>query len=265
MKNLSINSFLLKKQVAVVTGGAGLLGSEISKSLALLGAKVIIGDTNKNKGELLSKKIKEKGFSAEFLYLDISSEDSINRFTNLINKKYRKIDIWINNAYPKTSDWGKEKFEKINYKSLNENVRMHMNGYFVCCQKVLKLMKIKKSGSIVNVASIYGILGPNFNIYKGSNMTTDATYSMIKGGIINFTRYLSTYYARNNIRINAICPGGIFDKQPKKFVKNYESLTPLGRMATPKDITGPIIFLCSDAASYITGQVIMVDGGWSAW
>ena len=140
-----------------------------------------------------------------------------------------------------------------------------MNGYFVCCQKVLKLMKIKKRGVIVNVASIYGILGPNFNLYDGTDMTVAAAYSMIKGGIVNLSRYLSTYYGPYNIRINAVCPGGIFDNQPKKFVKKYNSLTPLGRMADPKDIAGPIVFLCSDAASYITGQVLNIDGGWSAW
>ena len=265
MKKFNLKNFLFENKIAVVTGGAGLLGTEISMTLASLGAKVIIADNNINKGKSLSKKIIKRGFKAEFYPLDISSNKSIIEFTTTINNRFKKIDIWINNAYPRTKDWGLKKFEDITYESLNENVRMHMNGYFVCCQKVLKLMKIKKRGVIVNVASIYGILGPNFNLYDGTDMTVAAAYSMIKGGIVNLSRYLSTYYGPYNIRINAVCPGGIFDNQPKKFVKKYNSLTPLGRMADPKDIAGPIVFLCSDAASYITGQVLNIDGGWSAW
>jgi len=140
-----------------------------------------------------------------------------------------------------------------------------MNGYVMCCQNVLEEMKKNKGGVLINVGSHYGVLGPNFSIYEGTTMTMPAAYSLIKGGIVNFSRYLATYYARYNIRVNAICPGGVFNNQPPKFVRKYKKLVPMNRMAEPVDIAGPILFLCSDAAKYITGQAIMVDGGLSAW
>lgn len=126
-------------------------------------------------------------------------------------------------------------------------------------------MKKQKSGVIINIASIYGVLGPNFSVYEGTEMTMPVEYSMIKGGIINFTRYLSTYLAPYNIRVNAISPGGIFNNQPKSFVEKYKEKVPLGRMGTPSDIVGTVIFMVSDASEYITGQNIMVDGGLSVW
>ena len=126
-------------------------------------------------------------------------------------------------------------------------------------------MKKRGTGVLLNIGSHYGVLGPNFSVYEGTQMTMPAAYSLIKGGIVNFSKYLATYYAQYNIRVNAICPGGIFNNQDPKFIEKYVKLTPMGRMASPEDIAGPVLFLCSDAASYITGQAIMVDGGWSAW
>ena len=119
--------------------------------------------------------------------------------------------------------------------------------------------------SLINIGSIYGVLGPNFSIYKNTEMTMPASYSLIKGALDNFTRYLATYYAAYNIRANIVCPGGIYNNQDKKFKENYEKLIPLGRMAIPEDIVGAIVFLASDSSSYITGQTFMIDGGLSAW
>jgi NAD(P)-dependent dehydrogenase (short-subunit alcohol dehydrogenase family) len=256
--------FSLTGRVAVVTGGAGLIGKAVCHAFAEARAKVFIADTNKEHGESLVADVKAKGFDADFIKLDITSQDSIKKGINKIIKSYGRIDIWINNAYPRTLDWG-NKFEDIRIDSLRKNVDMHMNGYFMCCQNVLEEMKKKKKGVLINIGSHYGVLGPNFSIYEGTAMTMPAAYSLIKGGIVNFSRYLATYYAPYNIRVNAVCPGGVFNNQPPKFVKKYKKLVPLNRMAMPIDIAGPILFLCSDAASYITGQVIMVDGGLSAW
>jgi len=126
-------------------------------------------------------------------------------------------------------------------------------------------MKRNQGGTIINFGSTYGVVGPKFSIYEGTEMTSPAPYSAIKGGIINFTRYLATYYASHNIRVNAICPGGIFDEQNEKFVEKYNENTPMGRMGKPEEIAGPVLFLASEASSYITGEVLMVDGGWTAW
>ncbi len=258
------DKFQLKNKVAVVTGGAGLIGTAICHALSEAGARVYIGEVDRVKGEEVASKILKNGLLAEFVELDITSESSIKDAISRIIQKDNKIDIWINNAYPRTLDWG-DKFENIKSESFRKNIDMHMNGYFLCCQNVLEEMKKKRNGVLVNVGSHYGVLGPNFSIYEGTEMTMPAAYSLIKGGIVNFTRYLATYYAPYNIRVNVVCPGGIFDNQPARFVEKYNNLNPLGRMAIPDDIAGPILFLTSNASSYITGQVIMVDGGLSTW
>ena len=125
-------------------------------------------------------------------------------------------------------------------------------------------MKRQKKGSLINIASTYGINGPDFSIYEGTEMTMPAAYAVIKGGLVNFTKYLASYYAKHGVRVNALSPGGVFDNQPESFVKNYNKKTPLGRMARPEDMVGAIVYLASDASSYVTGHNLVVDGGWSA-
>ncbi|MEF8847732.1 MAG: oxidoreductase [Candidatus Thermoplasmatota archaeon] len=264
MNKIFPRKFELDGKVSVVTGGAGLIGKELVLALAEAGSTVIIADTNKKKGRDLEEKLSKEGLSVVYHQLDITSEKSIDDLIDFCNDEYRTIDVWINSAYPHTSDWGK-KFEKIKYESWKRNVDMHMNGYFLCCQKTAEYMKKKERGVIINFGSIYGVVGPKFFIYGDAGMTSPAAYSAIKGGIINFTRYLATYYAPHNIRVNAICPGGVYNNQDEQFVKKYSKNTPLGRMAKPEEIAGPTLFLASDAASYITGQVLMVDGGWTTW
>ena len=254
------NVFSLNDKTAVVTGGAGLIGKTVCLELAKAGANVYIADVE----EKNALKIKKQNKKIKSIRLDITNEKSIEKCIKTVIQKEKKIDIWINCAYPRTSDWS-NKFEEIKYESWKKNVDMHLNGYFLCCQKIAEQMKKQKKGSIINFSSIYGIVGPNFSIYDDTNMTMPAAYSAIKGGIITFTKYLATYYGKHNVRVNAICPGGIFDKQDKKFIKNYEEKTPLKRMGKPEDIAGPILFLASDASSYMTGQSLIVDGGWTCW
>lgn len=256
--------FQITNKVAVVTGGAGLIGKSLCLALAEAGAKVYIAEVDDERGKELCTEMKNNGLNADFVKVDITNESLIESAIFEVINKDKKIDIWINNAYPRTSDWG-NKFEDISSDSLRRNVDMHMNGYFICCQKVLKEMGKRGTGVLLNMGSHYGVLGPNFSVYEGTQMTMPAAYSLIKGGIVNFSRYLATYYAPYNIRVNAICPGGIFNNQDPKFVERYKKLTPLNRMANPEDIAGAVLFLCSDASAYITGQVIMVDGGLSAW
>jgi len=256
--------FNLQNKIAVVTGGAGLIGTAVCYALSEAGAMVYIGENDKKTGIKLQDEMRKAGLKAEFIEIDITAEESIKSAINGIVQANNKIDIWINNAYPRTPDWG-NKFEDVKADSLRKNVDMHMNGYFLCCQSVLKEMKKRESGVLINIGSHYGVLGPNFAIYEGTEMTMPAAYSLIKGGIVNFSRYLATYYAPYNIRVNAVCPGGVFNNQDPKFIEKYKQLVPLNRMAAPEDIAGPILFLCTDAASYITGQAVMVDGGLSSW
>ncbi len=240
----------LKNKVIVVTGGCGLLGKAIVEYLTKCGAVVVTADIAADPSE------------KNQISLDITSEKSIDELIRKVISGHKKIDGWINNAYPRTKDWG-NKLEDIRFESWQKNVDMHMNGYFLCCQKIFGKMKKQKSGSIVNMASIYGILGPDFTVYEGTGMTMPAAYSAIKGGIINFTKYLAAYAGPFGVRVNAVSPGGIFDGQPEAFVKNYTRKVPMKRMAKPEDIAPSVAFLLSDEASYITGHNLVADGGWS--
>lgn len=254
----------LENKIIVITGGSGLIGSAMCKLFAEQGAQIIIADIDLEKAERLASEIRLNNALAYAIEIDITNENSIFNTVNRIISDFGRIDGWVNNAYPRTADWGK-KFENIPVESWRKNVDMHLNGYFICCQKVVELMKQQKYGVIVNFSSIYGLVGPNFSIYEGTEMTMPAAYSAIKGGIVNFTRYLATYYGKYNIRVNSISPGGVFDNQNERFVQKYNDLTPLGRMAKPEEIASAALFLLSDAASFITGHNLVVDGGWTCW
>jgi NAD(P)-dependent dehydrogenase (short-subunit alcohol dehydrogenase family) len=253
------NLFSCKDKVAIVTGGYGLIGREIAIALNEFGAKVFIADLGKNDPSI----IKDKN-SIEFIHFDITSETIMSKALNAIIKQYGKIDIFINSAYPKTKDWG-EKLEKVLFESWKMNLNDHLGGYFLSSRMAAEQMKRSGGGTIINIASIYGMVGPDFSIYENTDITMPVAYSAIKGGIISFTKYLATYYAENSIRANVISPGGILDRQPESFIQKYAKKTPLGRMGHPTDVAGAAIFLASDASSYITGQNIVVDGGWTAW
>lgn len=253
------NMFSCKDRVALITGGAGLIGQEISRGLLDFDASVYIADTDSQEAMSL---IGPAG--AKFVEFDITDERSIEKAVETIVQKEGCIDILVNSAYPRTTDWGL-KFEDIPFSSFSENLISHLGGYFLACRAVANHMRSKRGGSIINLASIYGSVGPDFSIYEGTQMTMPAAYSAIKGGIISLSKYLATYYAKNNVRVNSLSPGGIYDKQPNAFVEKYSLKTPLGRMANPKEIVGGVIFLASDASSYVTGQDVIVDGGWTTW
>lgn len=241
----------LKNKIIVVTGGNGLLGRDIINTLEREQAICINIDIN------LDTDI-EKGQ----IQCDIRDQKSINDTLELILQKFKKIDGLVNNAYPRTEDWGRL-FEEIDFSSWKKNVDWHLNSYFYLCQKVSSSMIQQNYGSIVNISSVYGKLGPDFNLYEGTPMTMPAAYSAIKGGITNFTRYLASYLGPNNIRVNSISPGGIFDNQNKDFVKKYLKKTPLRRMANPEDVSPAVCFLLSEESKYITGHDLVVDGGFS--
>lgn len=243
---------MLENKVILVTGGSGLLGSSIVKDAKQKGAVVINADINVS-----------SDLNAGTFKLDVANENSMREFVDTIYNTYNQIDGLVNAAYPRTSDWGAS-FEDVKLESWCKNVDMQMNSVFYSCQQVAKYMLINRKGSIVNLASIYGVVGNDFTLYEGLNMSTAPAYSAIKGGIINFSRYLASYYGKKNIRVNCVSPGGIFDNQNPAFVKRYNEKVPLGRMGNPEDIAPAVSFLLSDEARYITGQNLVVDGGWTA-
>jgi len=241
----------LKDKIIIVTGGSGLLGKEIVNNLSIKGAIAINADINV-----------KTNFEKHTLNVDITSEQSILRAIKLVSDHFGKIDGLVNNAYPRTKDWG-TKFEDITYESWQKNVDMQMNTTFLFIQKIIPAL-LKTKGSIVNMTSIYGVVGNDLTMYENTSINTAAPYSAIKGGVINFTRYLASYYGRQGVRVNCVSPGGIFDNQHEIFVANYEKKVPMGRMGNPDDIAPAVSFLLSDEAKYITGQNLIVDGGWTA-
>lgn len=251
--------FSCEDKVAIVTGGAGLMGREIVKALHEFGAIVYMADIDMKGDDRFKNNSQIKAVS-----LDVTSKSSIKNAIKKVIKTEGRIDILVNSAYPRTKDWG-VRFEDITYSSWTTNVNNHLGGYFLCCQVAAEEMKRSGGGSIVNLASIYGILGPDFSIYEGTKMTMPAAYAAIKGGIITLTKYIATYYAKYNVRANVVSPGGIYDNQPESFVERYSKKTPLGRMGMPSEVVGAVIYLASDASSYVTGHNLVVDGGWTAW
>ncbi len=244
MKNLA-------HKVILVTGGAGLLGQPMLQKLRQMDAIALNAD--------LANPTQEEGF----FRCDVTDEESVKTLIADVVAKYGRIDGLVNNAYPRTPDWGL-KFEDIPVKSWKENVDIQMNSYFLMSQEVLKVMSRQKSGSIVNIASIYGMVGPDFSVYEDTEMTMPAAYAAIKGGLINLTRYLAAYFGPEGIRVNCVSPGGVFNNQPADFVTHYSNRVPLRRMAQPDDISPAVAFLMSDEAGYITGQNLAIDGGWTA-
>ena len=176
-------------------------------------------------------------------------------------KKHGGMDVFVNNAYPRTKDWGTG-VAKLKLSSWRKNVDMHMNSYAWLSRAACLLMS-RKGGSLVNFGSIYGVLGPDFTVYEGTNIENPPAYAAIKGGIINFSRYLAAYFGPRGVRVNNICPGGVFDGQDPRFVAQYSKKVPMRRMARPDEIASAVLFLACDTSSYITGQTLMADGGWS--
>ncbi|WP_339606913.1 oxidoreductase [uncultured Roseivirga sp.] len=243
---------MLENKIIIVTGGDGLLGRQMVSDINEKGGVGICADINV-----------ETNLAKGTLFCDITNLEGIKLAIENVVNHFGRIDGLVNNAYPRTKDWGVD-FEQLTEESLNKNVNWQLNSYILFCQQVIKQMKKGKGGAIVNIASIYGVVGNDFTIYEGTNLNPPAPYSAIKGGIINFTRFIASKYGEANIRANVVSPGGIFDHQPEKFVKAYEQRVPMRRMGNPDDIAPAISFLLSNQSKYITGQNIIVDGGWTA-
>ena len=257
--------FDFKGKNIVITGGLGLIGKHVCRAFAEFNGNVIIADVDEKSFKNWIREINEfEKNKFSFVYFDISNPDGIEEGLKKILESINTIDVWVNLAYPKTDDWGNF-IDSVTFASWDKNVQMHLGGYFWSSKLVLEKMKKQGHGCLINFGSTYGVVGPNFDIYKNTGMTMPVAYAAIKGAIVNLSRYFAALYGPYNIRINTICPGGIFNNQNSRFVKRYTTLTPLKRMGRPEEIAMPVVFLASDAASYITGQTIMVDGGWTAW
>jgi NAD(P)-dependent dehydrogenase (short-subunit alcohol dehydrogenase family) len=243
---------MLNDKIILVVGGSGLIGKSILTELKRQGATVVNGDLQESTVDDIVE-----------ITTNVTVNSEVDALLDKVFEQFGRVDGFINTSYPKSKEWGANDFEQIPYKTWEDNVNLHLNSYFYLSQQVLKRMKPQGSGFVVNVASIYGVVGNDFSLYEGTKMNPTGIYTAIKGGIINFTRYLAAYYGRYNIKVNCLSPGGIFDNQNPDFVARYEQRVPLRRMGKPDDIAPVACFLVSDGAKYITGQNILVDGGWT--
>lgn len=262
-----MNIFRIDGKIAIVTGGAGYFGKPISLALAEAGAHVIIASRDKKKCETYAADLVGKGLKAEGMSLDLANEKSIENFVKKIYKKYAAIDILVNNA---VSREGMKDLEELNKADIESAQLINSTGLFLLTKSVIKIMRKQKAGNIINVSSIQGAVGPNFPVYGKTGMSSPLNYTYDKWGMVGFTKWLSNYYGKFNIRANCISPGGygpgiVENTGRKEFIDNYKRLTPLGRFAEDDDIKGPVVFLASEASSYITGHNLLVDGGWTNW
>lgn len=257
-----LEKFSLRNKKAVVTGGAGLIGTQVVIALAQAGARVIIADINEEKARELETHLQQNSLLADYCPFDSTDIDNSKDLVAQLVKKLGGLDIWINCSYPRTKDFCTD-VEDILPESWRKNVDMHLNSYAFLCKHAAEHMKTS-GGSIINFGSTYGVVSNDLNLYIDTPMKTSMAYCAIKGGITNLSRYLSVYFGGYNIRVNTICPGGVFDNQNELFLKRYSQRAPLKRMANADEIASTVLFLASDAASYISGATIMVDGGWTA-
>ena len=267
-----LKKYRLDNKIAYIVGGLGLIGREVSSAITSSGAKTVILDLDSKKGIAFAKELNFAGHEAYFGKFDCSDMKNLEtKFSNLLNE-YGLPDVFINCSYPRTIDWGRSSFKEVTLSSFRQNVDFHMNSHSWLIRLVAEAMvKEKMGGSIILFGSTYGVVGQDMTVYEGTNMHENMTYSAIKGGIINLARQAASYYGQFDIRVNTICPGGLEGHVAGKsatqnpvFVTQYSKKTPLKRLGTAEEIAPVALFLASDAASYITGSTIMVDGGWSA-
>jgi NAD(P)-dependent dehydrogenase (short-subunit alcohol dehydrogenase family) len=251
---------MLKDKIVVVTGGAGLLGKEFVEAVVENEGIGIIADKDKVKGKAFEKELKNT--NVIFYELDINSKKSVNNLISKLKKRFGKVDALVNNAYPRNKNYGR-KFEKVTYKDFCENVNLHLGGYFLCSQKFSEFFKKQGYGNVINMSSIYGVIPPRFDIYKSTKMTMPVEYAVIKSGVVMLTKYLASYYSGTGVRFNSISPGGIFDNQPKSFLKNYKKYCNTKGMLDKSHLKSIMVFLLSDSSDFIYGQNIIVDDGFS--
>ena len=251
---------MLDGLVVAISGGSGKIGSSFTKAILENNGKVIIGDTNLTN----SKKILNKfGDQNVFLFSkDLTKERNIEDFLSNGIKKFNKIDAAVHCCYPISSKWG-IRFEDLTLKNLNKDLSLQLGGAIIFSKVFMKYFSKKKSGNLIHISSIQGISAPKFDHYKSTKMISPVEYSAIKSSIISITKYLAKYYSGKNIRVNSISPGGIYDNQPKSFVKKYNSICNIKGMLDPQDLNGALIFLLSNNSKFINGQNLIIDDGWS--
>ncbi len=260
------DAFRLDGKVVVLTGAAGIIGSEVTRLFLESGARVFAMD---REAALLEQKLGQSHESLMTYVADVANKDSVHGAFARLQGTWGVPHVLLNNAATKSANFF-EPFETFALDEWNEVMAVNLTGAMLCAQVFGGAMADRGLGSIVNTLSIYGIVAPDQRIYEGSEylgrpINTPAIYSASKAGLWGLTKYLAAYWGHRGVRVNAVTPGGIFSGQNDTFVKNYSARAPLGHMAQTDDIAKAMCYLASDAAKYITGHNLVVDGGWTAW
>jgi NAD(P)-dependent dehydrogenase (short-subunit alcohol dehydrogenase family) len=254
---------MLDGKVIVVTGGAGLLGRAFVQAIAGHGGIAVVADIDAAAaGKVVQDVVSSKAGQAWAEALDITNKNSVCGLIERVVQKYGRIDAVVNTAYPRNPRYGR-RLEQVSYEDFNENLGLHLGGYFLVAQQFCLYFREQGGGNVVNMASIYGTLAPRFEVYADTPMTMPVEYAAIKSGVIQLTRYFAQYFKGDRIRVNSLSPGGILDHQPRSFLQSYKEFCGKKGMLDPIDMAGALLFLLSEGAAYMTGQNLVVDDGFS--
>lgn len=252
--------FSLHGRVAIITGGAGMLGLEYARALSEAGARVVLFDVRSN----------PRAQRFDYAEVDITKKSEVAKALKAVIKKYGRVDVLINNAAMNPVPGSRESamqfspYERYPIDLWERELSVGLTGMLLCSQAVIPIMKKQKSGSIINVSSTYGLVAPDNRIYDRGKFKSIG-YATAKGAVPNFTRSMASYLRGTSIRVNTLTPGGVFAGHSRDFVKRYSDRTLMGRMAKRDEYNGAVLFLASDASSYMTGANLVVDGGWTSW
>ena len=267
--------FDLSERVAIITGGAGLLGTQYSHTLASAGAYIVIADIDGQAARRLAEEVTDSsGVEAIDIETDVTRPDDVQAMVATALGRFGRIDILVNNAAvdpkfdPEHAKQHTNRFEDYPFDAWQKLLSVNITGMFLCAQAVVPVMLKESRGVIVNISSTYGMVGPDQRLYLRERETPQykpVTYTVSKAAALGLTRYLATYLAGTGVRVNALTPGGVYAGHDDEFVQRYSAKTVLGRMANADEIASALLFLVSDASSYMTGANLVVDGGWTAW
>lgn len=260
--------FDLTGRTAIVTGGAGLLATEHARALLAYGATVVLADIQPEHCIAAADQLRNEGWDAHAMHCDVTSKESWKHLLEATLQLHGSIDILINNAgftnQSKSNNFDAA-CEDFPLEDWNAIMQVNLTGSFLGCQVIGKQMLQQGRGSIINMASLYGVVSPNHRIYPGTGIVQPVAYTVSKHGVIGLTKYLATLWAPKGVRVNAITPGGIYNNHEEKFIERFQQLNPIGRMSDKSELRGAVVFLASDASSHVVGHNLIVDGGWTVW
>jgi len=270
-----LEKFDLTSKVAVVTGGVGLLGKGFCRTLAQAGAQVVVADLDQTKADAYAETLKGEGLTAMGVGVDVTDSDSAQAMVDKTLAAYGRLDVLVCSAAmdPKfdadnQSAQQGNAFETYPLKAWQDALDVNLTGMFLSTQAASKPMLEQGSGAMILICSTYGLVGPDQRLYErpdGPRQFKPVFYTVTKAGVLGLTKYLATYFAGKDIRINALTPGGVYNDHDEVFTEKYSARTVMGRMANIDEMNGAILFLASEASSYMTGSNLVVDGGWTAW